>query len=65
ETGQFYFNGPIARLTLGEEMRLGNADHQRIIDALIARDAAAAEFAMRAHIRRTLSVFQRVVNLEG
>lgn len=65
ETGQFYFNGPIARLTLGEEMRLGNGDHQRIVDALIARDAPAAEQAMREHIRRTLSVFQRVADRTG
>lgn len=64
ETGQFYFNGPIARLTLGEEMRLGNADHQRIVDALAARDAPAAERAMREHIRRTLSVFQKVVDVK-
>jgi DNA-binding GntR family transcriptional regulator len=60
-TGQFYFNAPVARRTTAEEMRQGNAEHQLIVDALNARNAEAAEAAMRAHIQRTLSVFLRVI----
>jgi len=63
-SGQFYFNAPIARLTFEEELRLGNAEHERIVDCLLARDAAGAETAMRDHIRRTFSVFQRVTELK-
>jgi DNA-binding GntR family transcriptional regulator len=58
-SGQFYFNAPLARLTTAEEMKAGNADHQRIVDAMIGRDPAAAESAMRDHILRTFTIFQR------
>ncbi|MDP2411515.1 MAG: GntR family transcriptional regulator [Pseudolabrys sp.] len=58
-SGQFYFNVPLARLTTEEEMKAGNADHQRIIDAMIRRDGAVAESAMREHIMRTFAIFQR------
>lgn len=61
-SGQFYFNAPIARLTFQEELSLGNADHERIVNRLIARDAAGAELAMRDHIKRTFSVFLRVTD---
>ena len=58
-SGQFYFNAPLARLTTEEEMKAGNADHQRIVDAMLGRDPAAAENAMRDHILRTFTIFQR------
>lgn len=64
-SGQFYFNGPIARLTFKEELSLGNAEHERIVNFLLARDAAEAERAMRDHIKRTFSVFERVTELRG
>jgi len=59
-SGQFYFNGMIARLTTGEELAQGNADHAVIVEAIVARDSPAAERAMRAHIQRTFSVYRRV-----
>jgi DNA-binding GntR family transcriptional regulator len=59
-SGQFYFNRPIARISTDEEMRLGNADHALIVKALLVRDAAAAEIAMRRHIQRTFMVYQRL-----
>lgn len=60
QTGLFYFNGPIARLTTEEEMAAGNRDHGVILTALLARDGAGAERAMRDHIQRTFAVFERV-----
>ncbi|OAF19275.1 MULTISPECIES: GntR family transcriptional regulator [Bradyrhizobium] len=62
-SGQFYFNTPIARATTGEELALGNADHALIVAAILKRDGAAAERAMRAHIQRTFAVFWRVTGL--
>lgn len=62
-SGQFYFNAPIARATTGEELALGNADHALIVAAILKRDGAAAERAMRAHIQRTFAVFWRVTGL--
>lgn len=62
-SGQFYFNAPIARRTTGDELALGNADHARIVAAILKRDGAAAEQAMRAHIQRTFAVFWRVTGL--
>ena len=59
-SGQFYFNGTIAGLTMGEELPQGNADHALIVEAIVARDSPAAERAMRAHIQRTFSVYRRV-----
>ncbi len=64
-SGQFYFNRPIARLSTEEEMRLGNRDHALILEALLARNAAAAESAMRRHIRRTFIVYQRLTEIRG
>lgn len=60
-SGQFYFNAPIARLTTGDELALGNADHGAVLDAIRKRDGEAAERAMRAHIKRTFAVFWRLV----
>ena len=62
-SGQFYFNAPIARATTGEELALGNADHDLIVAAILKHDGAAAEQAMRAHIQRTFAVFWRVNGL--
>lgn len=59
-SGQFYFNGAIARLTTGEELAQGNADHALIVEAIVSRNGPAAERAMRAHIKRTFSVYRRV-----
>ncbi|WP_375779442.1 GntR family transcriptional regulator [Bradyrhizobium sp. ma5] len=59
-SGQFYFNAPIARATTGDELALGNADHALIVAAILKRDGAAAEQAMRVHIQRTFSLFWRV-----
>lgn len=63
-SGQFYFNGMIARLTTGEELAQGNADHALIVEAIVARDSSAAERAMRAHIQRTFSVYRRVTHAQ-
>jgi DNA-binding GntR family transcriptional regulator len=62
-SGQFYFNRPVARFSTEEEMRLGNSDHAKIVKALVVRDAAAAEAAMREHINRTLIVYQRLTEV--
>ncbi|MFO1329418.1 MAG: FCD domain-containing protein [Rubrivivax sp.] len=35
------------------------ADHQRVFDALLARDAAAARAAMQAHLERVIAEFAR------
>ncbi|MFT4115230.1 GntR family transcriptional regulator [Bradyrhizobium sp.] len=59
QTGLFYFNGPIARVTTQEELAAGNYDHGLILSALMRRDEFAAERSMRAHIRRTFSIFER------
>ena len=59
-SGQFYFNAPIARRAVGDELAQGNADHALIVEAILRRDGAAAEQAMRAHIQRTFAVFLRV-----
>jgi DNA-binding GntR family transcriptional regulator len=59
-SGQFYFNVPIALATTGDELALGNADHALIVAAIVKRNGAAAEQAMRAHIQRTFDVFWRV-----
>jgi DNA-binding GntR family transcriptional regulator len=59
-SGQFYFNAPIARVATGDELTLGNADHELILSAIIQRNAEAAERAMRAHIKRTFAVFWRL-----
>ncbi|MBN8938152.1 MAG: GntR family transcriptional regulator [Rhizobiales bacterium] len=58
-TGLFYFNGDIVRLSSAEQMAQGNADHALILEALTAKDAAAAEARMRAHIARTGRIIQR------
>lgn len=60
ETGRFYLNGTVVRATTKEEMALGHAEHERIVTALLARDADAAERAMRAHIGRTFEMYQRL-----
>jgi DNA-binding GntR family transcriptional regulator len=59
-SGQFYFNAPIARAATGDELALGNADHELILSAIAQRNAEAAERAMRAHIKRTFAVFWRL-----
>jgi DNA-binding GntR family transcriptional regulator len=59
QTGLFYFNGPIARLTTEEELAAGNYDHGLILSALLRRDEVAAERSMRVHIRRTFAIFER------
>jgi DNA-binding GntR family transcriptional regulator len=60
QSGQFYFNAPIARVATGDELKLGNADHELILSGIIQRNAEAAERAMRAHIKRTFAVFWRL-----
>lgn len=60
QAGQFYFNAPIARVATGNELALGNKDHELILEAIRARDAAAAERTMRSHIERTFAVFWRL-----
>ena len=60
QSGQFYFNAPIARLTTEDEFVQGNADHAVIVAAIVAHDGSGAERAMRAHIQRTFSVFWRL-----
>ena len=49
-------NVPIHRLLFDsfydvERLRTANDDHRRILRAILARDAAAAEEAMRAHVQ--------------
>lgn len=49
-------NVPIHRLLFdsfydAERLRTANEDHRRILKAILARDAAAAEEAMRAHVQ--------------
>ena len=58
-TGLFYFNGDVVRLSSVELMAQGNADHALILEALVARDRAAAEARMRAHIERTGRIIPR------
>lgn len=58
--GQFYFNRHIASLTTADEQKLNQHGHRDIISAIEARDARAAEDAMRAHILHAFSVFQRL-----
>ncbi|CEJ15851.1 HTH-type transcriptional regulator McbR [bacterium YEK0313] len=58
-TGLFYFNGDVVRLSPAELMAQGNADHALILEALVARDRAAAEARMRAHIERTGRIIPR------
>lgn len=58
-TGLFYFNGDVVRLSSAELMAQGNADHALILEALVARDRAAAEARMRAHIERTGRIIPR------
>lgn len=60
ETGRFYLNHPVVRSSTHEEMALAHAEHAAIVEALLARDSDAAEKAMRAHIRRTFLLFQRL-----
>jgi DNA-binding GntR family transcriptional regulator len=58
---------PIHRLLFesfydADRLKTANADHQRILAAVLARDADAAEAAMRAHVQdgfRTLSAIER------
>ena len=57
-TGLFYFNGDVVRMSSAEQMAQGNADHAMILEALAARDAAAAERHMRAHIERTTRIIR-------
>jgi DNA-binding GntR family transcriptional regulator len=59
KTGRFYFNLAVARATNEDQLALGNEDHARILAALKARDAYAAERHMRQHIHRTFGNFQR------
>jgi DNA-binding GntR family transcriptional regulator len=58
--GQFYFHGRAARLGTEEEFRAANVDHGRIVAALLRRDTVEAERAMRDHVFRSFSAFQRV-----
>lgn len=60
ETGRFYLNRPVVRSSTYEEMSLAHAEHAAIVEALLARNSDAAERAMRAHIRRTFLMFQRL-----
>ncbi len=60
ETGRFYLNRPVVRSSTREEMALAHAEHAAIVDALLARDSQRAEREMRAHIRRTFLMFQRL-----
>jgi GntR family transcriptional regulator, uxu operon transcriptional repressor len=42
------------------ELRMASqADHQRVFDALLARDAVAAKAAMQAHLERVIAEFAR------
>ncbi len=61
--GQSYFNQRIARLMSEQDYQRNQADHRRIVAALKARDAGAAEAAMRTHIMHTFLTFQRVGSL--
>jgi DNA-binding GntR family transcriptional regulator len=59
-SGRFYFKAPAGRQGTEEEFKAANADHGRIVTALVRRDAVAAERAMRDHVFRSFSAFQRV-----
>lgn len=59
-SGQFYFNYRIAGLTSEQDYISNRADHGRIVSALLARDEAEAEAAMRAHILQTFNTYRRV-----
>ncbi|KQU74513.1 hypothetical protein ASC75_21110 [Aminobacter sp. DSM 101952] len=50
---RYQFNHLVARDASEEVMERGNRDHQAILDAIKARNAAAAEDMMRKHIMRT------------
>ena len=58
-TGLFYFNGDVVRMSSAEQMAQGNADHALVLEALAAKDPAAAEARMRAHIERTTRIIRR------
>lgn len=57
-TGLFYFNGDVVRMSSAEQMAQGNADHAQILGAIEAKDSAAAETRMRAHIERTARIIR-------
>lgn len=44
----------------GEGRRLSHSGHTRILDALVARDAEAADYATRIHLSEIRSVIERV-----
>lgn len=57
--GQFYFSGRDTHRVTRDELTTGNAEHARIVEALLARDPSRAEKAMRDHIYRTFAVYAR------
>lgn len=53
---EYYFNYRIARLYSDEEHRDSQAGHQRILAALVERDAQGAETRAREHVSEALDV---------
>jgi DNA-binding GntR family transcriptional regulator len=53
---RFFFNYRIAELFTEEEALASLRGHAAVLSALLARDAAAAEAAMRGHVQEALAV---------
>ena len=56
QNSEYYFNFRIAALYSDEEAESSLAGHKAIVDALLRRDADAAEHAARDHVGEALSV---------
>jgi DNA-binding GntR family transcriptional regulator len=58
ESREYYFNHQIARLYSDAEAAASVEQHEAIVLALLARDPAGAEDAMRAHILQALELIK-------
>lgn len=55
----FFFNRTIAQLYTPADLRVSARQHQDLLDAILRRDAAAAEHAAREHVEYALELMLR------
>ena len=61
QTCEYYFNHRVADLYSDEEAAQSIASHDVVVGAILARDADAAEAAMRAHIAEALTLIRNKI----
>ncbi|HWN32069.1 MAG TPA: GntR family transcriptional regulator [Pseudonocardia sp.] len=55
----FFFNRSVAQLYTQADLRVSSQQHQALLDAILGRDAVAAELAAREHVEYALELILR------